>query len=103
MDARIDDISAAPIAAEPAEEKRSRRRLLWWRLASIALFCGAWEIAGRIPINLAFPTFSDTAIAFGQMVADGSLPKAFLITLKPLVLGVVISAVLGVSIGVAMG
>lgn len=103
MDARIDDISATPAAAEPAEEERSRRQLLWWRLASIALFCGAWEIAGRIPINLAFPTFSDTMAAFFAMMADGSLPKAFLITLQPLVLGVVISALLGVSIGVAMG
>jgi len=48
--------------------------MLAWRLASIGLFCLAWEIAGRVPINPAFPPFSDTVLAFIAMVADGSLP-----------------------------
>ncbi|WP_207460096.1 ABC transporter permease [Azospirillum sp. SYSU D00513] len=77
--------------------------MLLWRLASIALFCGLWEVAGRVPISPAFPSFSATAIAFRDMMADGSLPAAFAVTLQPLVLGVVISAVLGVSAGVLMG
>jgi ABC-type nitrate/sulfonate/bicarbonate transport system permease component len=79
------------------------RSMLAWRLASIALFCGAWEIAGRIPINPAFPPFSATLTAFLSLVADGSLPAAFAITLQPLAIGVVASAVLGVALGVAMG
>ena len=80
-----------------------RHTMLWWRLASVALFCGLWEVAGRIPINLAFPSFSDTFIAFLSLIADGSLIKAYLNTLLPLVIGVVISAVLGVGLGVWMG
>jgi NitT/TauT family transport system permease protein len=102
MDVRVEDIAATEIAAEPDERRRSRH-LIWWRLASIALFCGAWEVAGRVPINLAFPTFSDTVLAFGRMVADGSIFKAYFLTLQPLVIGVVLSAVVGVSAGVAMG
>src|ERR671916_2794371 len=99
--ALADQSSAAAVALEP--ERASR---LWvpgmgiWRLASIALFCGLWEIAGRIPINPAFPPFSDTLLAFLAMIADGSLPRAYFITLQPLVLGVVISASLGVGLGV---
>ncbi len=56
-----------------------------------------------MPISFAFPTFLDTAAAFGRMVADGSLPAAYLKTLEPLVLGVVLSTVLGIAIGIAMG
>lgn len=74
-----------------------------WRLLSVALVCGAWEIAGRIPINLAFPGFFDTAAALGRMTLDGSLPRAFLITLHPLAVGIGVSILFGVGMGVAMG
>jgi NitT/TauT family transport system permease protein len=37
------------------------------------------------------------------MIADGSMPRAYLSTLQPLVIGVVASAVLGVGLGVLMG
>src|SRR5215212_8563518 len=102
--ALVEQSSAASVALEP-----ERASGLWmpgmaiWRLASIALFCGLWEIAGRIPINPAFPPFSETLMAFAQMAADGSLPRAYFITLQPLVLGVVISASVGVSLGVLIG
>ena len=77
---------------------------LWlWKLASLGLFFLAWEIAGRIPINPAFPAFSETVVALLGMIGDGSLGAAYLSTLQPLVLGVVISAVAGVGLGVAMG
>jgi ABC-type nitrate/sulfonate/bicarbonate transport system permease component len=103
MDVRVEDIAAAGVAAAPEDGAQSRRQILWWRLASIALFCGAWEVAGRVPINLAFPSFSDTVLAFGRMMADGSIFKAYFLTLQPLIIGVVLSAVIGVSVGVAMG
>jgi NitT/TauT family transport system permease protein len=102
MDARFEDQAAAPIAADP-EDGRGGRQMLWWRLASILLFCIAWEIAGRVPISLAFPTFSATVAAFVEMVADGSMLKAYVLTLEPLLIGLVVSAVLGISVGVAMG
>jgi ABC-type nitrate/sulfonate/bicarbonate transport system permease component len=102
--ALADQTSAASVALEP---ERATRLWVpgmgWWRVASIALFCGLWEIAGRIPINPAFPPFSDTFVAFLQMIGDGSLPVAYFITLQPLVLGVVISATLGVTLGVLIG
>ena len=67
------------------------------------MLCLAWEWAGRIPISPAFPTFGETMVALGSMIADFSLIRAFGITLQPLVLGLLISAILGIAIGVAMG
>lgn len=99
-----DNAEAAPQPASAGRASRSgEASLLLWRVASVVLFCALWEIAGRIPINVAFPPFSEVALAFGRMVADGSLPAALLNTLEPLVIGVVAATVIGISMGVAMG
>jgi ABC-type nitrate/sulfonate/bicarbonate transport system permease component len=95
-------LGAGRAAAAPARRVSWDRPVLW-RLLSIALVLGVWEIAGQIPINFAFPPFSEVFSAFLRMMADGSLPAAYAETLKPLVIGVVISTVLGVGLGVAMG
>lgn len=76
---------------------------LGWQIASFALFFGAWELAGRWPLSAAFPPFSHTAVAFGQMLADGSFAKAYASTLQPLAIGVAICGVAGVGFGIAMG
>jgi NitT/TauT family transport system permease protein len=73
------------------------------RILSALVLCLAWEWAGRIPISPAFPTFGETMAGFWSMFSDGSLLRAFAITLQPLVLGLVISAVFGIVIGIAMG
>ena len=85
--------SAGSLLAHPA--------VLW--LISAAIVCGGWEIAGRYPISPAFPPFSDTMVALLAMIADGSLPRALLITLQPLALGLIASVVIGVGLGVLMG
>lgn len=79
-----------------------RRRSFWVVLSLLVLFT-AWEIAGRIPISFAFPTFLDTLAAFFEMVGDGSMIRAFFLTLQPLVLGVAVSALLGIALGIVMG
>ena len=76
---------------------------LAWQLASFALFFGLWELAGRWPVSAAFPPFSQTALALGQMIADGSLGKAYLLTLQPLALGVALCALAGIGFGIGMG
>ena len=97
------EVGVAAAAAPGTRSVPAPRSMLAWRLGSIGLFCLLWEIAGRIPINPAFPPFGDTLAAFLAMVADGSLPRAFALTLQPLAIGVAVSATLGVAIGVAMG
>ncbi len=98
------NVEALPLKATGRAGHDRRRAAVWlWRALSVALVCGIWEVAGRIPINIAFPGFVETMAALARMAADGSLAKAYLSTLQPLVIGVVISAALGVGIGVAMG
>lgn len=74
-----------------------------WRIASFALFAIAWEIAGRIPISFAFPTFSATFEALVSMILDGSMGRAYLSTLQPLALGLALSATVGVGLGIFFG
>ncbi|WP_119388708.1 ABC transporter permease [Taklimakanibacter lacteus] len=74
---------------------------LW--LISAVIVAGAWEIAGRWPISPAFPPFSDTMSALAGLIADGTLGKALIITLKPLAIGLIASVVMGVGLGVLMG
>lgn len=74
-----------------------------WRLLSVLVFAAAWEIAGRVPISFAFPTFSATFSALFNMAADGSLWRAYGETLQPLVLGVGLSAILGIGLGILFG
>jgi sulfonate transport system permease protein len=73
------------------------------RAVSLGAFFIVWEIAGRVPISYAFPTFLDTLYAFITMLLDGSLFVAYGSTLQPLIIGIAISAVVGVALGIVMG
>ena len=78
-------------------------RSLWLKLLSAVLIFGAWEIAGRVPVSYAFPTFFESMGALWRMAMDGSLFAAYAETLQPLVVGVAISAVLGIALGLWIG
>jgi NitT/TauT family transport system permease protein len=73
------------------------------RLLSVAGLFAIWEICGLIPVSIAFPGFIDTMRAMVEMTIDGRMFYAYAETLKPLAVGVGISAVCGVAIGVGMG
>jgi NitT/TauT family transport system permease protein len=85
------------------EQKRRIARPVVWQLLSFALFFGLWELAGRWPISFAFPPFSETVLALLRMIADGSLPKAYLSTLQPLAIGIVLCGIAGIGFGIGMG
>ncbi len=74
-----------------------------WQLASFALFFGLWELAGRWPVSAAFPPFSATFQALIEMLKDGSLAKAYLITLQPLAIGIALCGIAGIGFGIGMG
>jgi ABC-type nitrate/sulfonate/bicarbonate transport system permease component len=95
-------IGLAPFS-ERAEAGAFFQRPWVLRLASFIVFAIAWEIAGRIPISFAFPTFTATVAAFTRLMASGELPLAYVSTLQPLILGILLSAFLGVGIGVLCG
>ncbi len=79
------------------------RRPVVWRMLSLVLLFVAWEIAGRIPVSIAFPPFSEVVAALFEMTRDGTLFAAYASTLQALVIGVAASAILGVGLGVALG
>lgn len=97
------DIDAGGGARVPGLAARLGRLSAVWKLASLALFFGAWEIAGRSGFNFAFPSFSETFLALVELLADGSMGAAYLKTLEPLAIGLAFSLGVGISAGVAMG
>ena len=78
-------------------------RSLFLKLLSGVVVFGAWEIAGRIPVSYAFPTFFESMSALAAMSVDGSLLQAYLDTLRPLVIGLLISAFIGIGLGLWIG
>lgn len=96
-------------AASPGRGRRSRRRPMsparrWTlRLASVAAILIAWQIYGGSinPILLSDP--SAVAVAFVDMVRDGSLGHALASSLEVLGFGFLFGAVAGVAIGLAAG
>jgi sulfonate transport system permease protein len=85
------------------EQQRPSLSPFAWQLISFALLFAIWELAGRWPISFAFPPFSKTLQALLSMIADGTLAKAYLTTLQPLVIGMALSSVAGIGFGIGMG
>jgi ABC-type nitrate/sulfonate/bicarbonate transport system permease component len=73
------------------------------RAVSIGAVLAIWELGGRIPISLTFPSFTATAAAFVEMLSDGTFMRAYSETVGPLLVGVALTAIGGVAAGVAMG
>jgi ABC-type nitrate/sulfonate/bicarbonate transport system permease component len=98
-----------PVAARPARGRRFRRRPMsparrWTlRIASVAAILIAWQAYGSSinPILLSDP--SAVAVAFVDMVRDGSLGHALASSLEVLGLGFLFGSVAGVLIGLAAG
>ena len=80
-----------------------RHRSFLLKCLSALLVFGSWEIAGRVPVSFAFPTFLESMLALWVLIIEGTLFFAYAETLKPLVLGVFISGVLGIGIGLWVG
>ena len=78
-------------------------RSLLLKILSAAIVFGAWEIAGWVPVSYAFPTFFESMSALLTMTLDGTLFAAYAETLKPLVIGIIISAFIGIAVGLWIG
>jgi NitT/TauT family transport system permease protein len=80
-----------------------KRRSFWLKIVSALVLFGAWQVAGMIPVSYAFPTFLESMAALARMAVDGTLFTAYVETLRPLVIGVAISAFLGIGLGLWIG
>jgi ABC-type nitrate/sulfonate/bicarbonate transport system permease component len=73
------------------------------RAASILGLLALWELGGRMPVSLTFPSFTATAVAFVEMLVDGTFIGAYAQTVGPLLVGILLTAMGGVAAGVVMG
>lgn len=86
-----------------AAQRRRRRRDLGVRIASLAVILTTWEAVGLLVPPIFVAPFHRTVVAAVTMMADGTLLRATLSSLSVLLIGLAISVVLGVFIGMAMG
>ena len=77
--------------------------VLIWRIFSFLLVFSIWEIAGRADISIAFPPFSEVALAFFPMIFSGEFLEAYADSLPPLLIGLSITIIGGVIIGISIG
>src|SRR5262245_62954368 len=96
-------MSITAASAYEREQGRRKQRNLAIRIGMILLLVAAWEIVGHYVPPIFLTPFHKTLVAFYAMSADGTLLRATLSTLSVLLLGLTISAVLGIAIGLAMG
>ena len=104
MSASVETRTAPPATRRPIGRVAAGAANPWvLRTASIVLVLALWEWAGSVPVNIAFPTCTETLAAFADMLADGTFASAYAETIGPLVVGVLLTGVGGVFAGVVMG
>ena len=81
----------------------SKNSLLLWRLFSFFMVFSIWEVAGRADISIAFPPFSKVLVAFVEMIFSGEFFVAYADSLPPLLIGLFITIIGGVIIGISIG
>lgn len=91
---------------QPLQPRRRRGWHLTNRyitLASLAVILIVWEILGRqLPAALAsYP--SAIAQAFWQLLMDGELASAFIASIQPFIAGYLLSALIGIPLGLLLG
>ena len=72
-------------------------------MASLLVWCVAWEIVGRIDLIFLLPPFSEVLTAAVGLVQTPSWQNATVTTLRAFAIGMVLSIVLGVPLGILMG
>jgi NitT/TauT family transport system permease protein len=81
------------------------RRINKWvlRAASVATFAFVWEISGRVGASLLMPSFTGMLTALARLAGERSFWEAFVVSNVALVVGFAGAAVLGVTLGLAIG
>ncbi|MEE2774283.1 MAG: ABC transporter permease subunit [Pseudomonadota bacterium] len=100
----VDNHSHVPTKPETGSAKfDTKASLLLWRSFSFLLVFTIWEIAGRSDMSIAFPPFSDVGLAFVSMIFSGEFTAAYADSLPPLLIGLAITIIGGVTIGISVG
>lgn len=74
-----------------------------YRIATLVIFLGIWQIYAQVSGGLLIPTVPETGEALVDMLAGSTLWSALLISNQSLFLGFLFAVVLGIPIGVLLG
>jgi ABC-type nitrate/sulfonate/bicarbonate transport system permease component len=100
---------ALPRKSVPAPKVTAAQRLQAWllspntvRIASVAVFFGIWEYFGRQmdPIFMAPPSAIFRAAI--ELIASGALKKGLIQSLGPFAVGMVLTIVIGIAVGIVI-
>jgi NitT/TauT family transport system permease protein len=72
-------------------------------MASLLVWCVVWEVVGRLGIVFLLPPFSEVLAAAVDLVQTPSWQSATVTTLRAFVMGMTLSIVIGVPLGILMG
>ncbi|MEP9387512.1 ABC transporter permease subunit [Mesorhizobium sp. KR9-304] len=72
-------------------------------MASLLVWCVVWEIVGRLDLMLMLPPFTEVLRAAVDLVQTRSWQSATVTTLRAFFLGMALSIVVGVPLGILMG
>jgi NitT/TauT family transport system permease protein len=62
-----------------------------------------WEVVGRLELVSLIPPFTDVLAAFGEVVPSATFIEAATITLQAFAIGMALSLVVGIGVGILMG
>lgn len=72
-------------------------------MASLLVWCVVWEIVGRLDLMVMLPPFTEVLRAAVDLVQTPSWQSATVTTLRAFVIGMALSIVIGIPLGILMG
>ena len=72
-------------------------------MASLLIWCGLWEIVGRLGLVFLLPSFTEVLAAIGEFAGRPTFWSATAITLRSFVVGMLLAILVGVPLGILMG
>lgn len=106
------DVTTTPHREAETPPRGRGRAPLWkrvldsdrsWPVVTFVLFAVAWQAYGNVAGGLLMPTFTETAVALGELLVDPAFWEAFYVSNQALVLGFLIAVGIGVPVGVLLG
>jgi NitT/TauT family transport system permease protein len=70
---------------------------------SLVVWFVLWEVVGRLELVSLIPPFTDVLAAFGEVVPSATFIEAATITLQAFAIGMALSLVVGIGVGILMG
>ena len=70
---------------------------------SLLVWFAVWEVVGRLELISLLPPFSEVLGAFGEVVGSETFADAAWITLQAFLIGMALSLVIGIGVGILMG